>query len=72
VSLGVLVLTAWPLMHVFGVTAVATASVVAALVLLVWFSARLRSGPWGLRDGISLAALVGIAAAMAYLLITGK
>ncbi len=72
VSLGVLVLTAWPLMPAFGVTAVASASVVAALVLLVWFAVRLRSGPWGLRDGISLAALVGIVAAMAYLLKTGK
>lgn len=72
VSLGVLVLTAWPLMPVLGVTAVATASVVAALVLLVWFSARLRSGPWGLRDGISLGALAGTVAAMTYLLIAGK
>lgn len=72
VSLGVMVFVAWPLMPPLGATAVAVANVVAALVLVAWFAARLRGGRWSFRDGVALLALAGIGAALAYLLIAGK
>jgi O-antigen/teichoic acid export membrane protein len=71
-SLAVLVLVAWPLMAYLGVTAVAVANVVASLVLVAWFSLRLRGTRWVFRDGMSVATFGGIAALMAYLLIAGK
>lgn len=68
VSLGVLALCAWALMPQFGVTAVAVANVLSALVLVIWFALRLRSGSLGSRDFVSTVVVLGTVTLMAYLL----
>jgi O-antigen/teichoic acid export membrane protein len=69
VSLGVLALCAWGLMPELGVTAVAVANVLSALVLVAWFALRLRSGPVVPRDVVSTVVVLGTVTLMAYLLI---
>lgn len=68
VSLGVLALCAWALMPQLGVTAVAVANVLSALVLVGWFALRLRSGSLGSRDVVSAIVVLGAMALMGYLL----
>ena len=69
VSLGVLALCSWGLMPQLGVTAIAVANVLSALMLVAWFALRLRSGSMGYRDLISTVVVLGTVALMAYLLI---
>lgn len=68
VSLGVLTVCAWGLMPLLGVTAVAVANVLSALMLVVWFALRLHSGSLGSRDVVSTVVVLGTVALMAYLL----
>jgi O-antigen/teichoic acid export membrane protein len=72
VSLGVLALCAWSLMPQLGVTAVAVANVVSALILVAWFTLRLRNGPLEIRDVISTVVVLGTLALMAHLLFGGS
>lgn len=67
VSLGVLALCAWGLMPQLGVTAVAVANVLSALVLVAWFALRLRSGSLGSKDLVSTFVVLGTVALIAYL-----
>lgn len=71
VSLSVLALCAWGLMPQLGVTAVAVANVVSALVLVIWFAFRIRSYALSYREVISTVVVLGIISLLAYLLIEG-
>lgn len=68
ISLGVLTVCAWGLIPHFGVTAVAVANVLSALMLVVWFALRLRSGSLGSRDAVSAIVVLGSLALMGYLM----
>lgn len=72
VSLGVLALCAWGLIPQLGVTAVAVANVLSALMLVAWFALRLRSGSLGSRDIVSAVVVLGTVALMAHLLFWGS
>lgn len=72
VSLALVVLFGWALIPRFGVTAVAVANVLSALLLLVWFALRLRRGSWGMRDVVSAVVVLGAIALLANLLFWGK
>lgn len=72
VSLGTLAICAWGLIPLLGVTAVAVANVVSALLLVAWFALRLRGGPLGSRDVVSSVVVLGTVALMAYLLFEGS